>query len=165
MPASRTISRAVEITTTDVNGHFVLTNVAAGSYTVSVSTTATNGTPVDVQVTVTVPAGTTIDLTITVHQTVPVSNSHTGSIAGRVTDARTDEPVADAKITARFQGPGGIPNLTTFSASDGTFRFDTAPVGLWELNISTGENRPSRVLVDVTGGVVSQVDLTVSRGD
>jgi hypothetical protein len=169
LPGDRAaITRAIVTTSTDVDGHFLMENVAAGTYTVSVSTTNSAGTPVDVQVTVTVPAGTTIDLTITVHQSsssAPPPNSTTGSISGRVINVDTGGLVSGAVVIAKSRNGSSGGDLRVFTSADGTFHFGTVPPGLWEIRASKGDFQSSRVLVDVTAGVDSQVDVAVSSRD
>ncbi len=151
---------AIESTTTDVNGNFTLTNVAAGSYSISVAETLPDGTVDTVLVTVTVPAGTTINLTVDLSAT-SVPGPTTGSVFGTVKDD-TGAPVVGATVMLHSQTDTTLPVLKTTTDTTGSFSFATVVTGLWVAQVQGKHISNARSLVDVEAGESSEVDLIVS---
>jgi hypothetical protein len=152
----------IQTTTTNVNGDFTLTNVPAGTYTISVTESTNGGTPVTVLVTVTVSANTTIHLTINVSSSQSVGPD-TGSVFGHITDAVSGAAVPGATVMLHSQTDQSLPVLRTTTDATGAFQFATVPVGLWLVSVK-GEQieTASRTLVEVQAGAASEADLAVA---
>jgi hypothetical protein len=164
LPATKAAHRqAIETTTTDVNGNFTLTNVSAGSYTISVSDTEPSGTVDTVLVTVTVPAGTSINLTVDISSTnSPPPGSSTGTVFGTVTDS-TGSVLAGASVSMTSQDDNTLPVLKATTDVTGKFTFQTVPTGMWLVSVQGKHiTSTSRQLVEVDAGASSEVDHTVA---
>lgn len=154
---------AIETTTTDVSGNFTLTDVAAGTYTVSISETLPSGAVDTVLVTVTVSAATTITLTVDMSSTV-TPGIQTGSVFGTVTDD-SGVPVVGATVMLHSQSDSSLPVLKTTTDTTGAFNFSTVTTGLWTVSVQGKHiSSTARMLADVQAGAASQVDLTVALG-
>jgi prenyltransferase beta subunit len=110
-------------TMTDASGAFTLSNVTAGSVSLTFAKTGyqTGG------LTTTLDAGSVKDLG-TLFMT---ANPTTGIITGTVTDAQTGNPLEGVAI-----GITGPANLSTLTAADGTYTFTDVPTGSYTLTAS-----------------------------
>jgi hypothetical protein len=164
LPAGRSHLDAVASTTTDVTGHFRLENVAAGTYTLSLSVDGPNG-PMDVQISVTVPAGTTIDLTVRVTQNggFVTPGPGFGVVSGVVLN-ELGQPAAFVRVKAERE-PNG-PELVTATDASGHFILDDLTPGLWKVWADPpGPDRSDRVWIDVRVNTETQTTLRLEGGN
>lgn len=103
--------------------------------------------------------------------TAAVSGDTTSTVKGVVTDAATDEPVANAMVilTRLGQGGGGGQGTaldTVTTNEDGEYAFDSLASGSYRVNASAaGKSGASNTLALVAGAVfVADIGLTTSSG-
>jgi hypothetical protein len=126
-------------TMTDASGAFSLTNVTAGSVSLTFAKTGyqTGG------LTTTLDAGSVKDLG-TLYMT---ANPNTGIITGMVTDAQTGNALDAVAI-----GITGPSNLNTTTAADGTYTIPDVPIGSYTLTASMTGYDPVTAAGDVIAG-------------
>ena len=165
IPPGRAHLDAIRTTTTDVEGHFSLTNVEAGTYTLSIEATGPGGAIIDVQVSVTVPAGSNVDLTIRVSQTVPgvIPSPGFGAISGIVLN-EFGRPAVGVLVKAEHERSGI--ETRTATDGDGRFFFDDMRPGLWRVWADPeGPERSDRVWVEVDADHEVQTTLRLEDRD
>jgi hypothetical protein len=101
--------------------------------------------------------------------TTMVSGDTTATVKGVVTDAVTDEPVANATVILTRQGQGGAPGVAVDTATtnaDGEYGFDSLAAGSYRVNASAdGKSGNSNSLALVAGAVfVADIGLAVPAG-
>ena len=141
--------------TTDENGAYVATRVAAGNLTVVGR--LPSGMVVSGSVVLTANGTANVDL----------SETQLGMVSGRVTFVDTGLPLIGGTILLRSTtnyGPLGQVEVQTQTDDQGNYRFDAAPVG--GVVVSTiGSNAISAAApAIVTAGVETTVDFTVEQG-
>ncbi len=165
VPAGRAHLNATHTTTTDIEGRFSLTNVAAGTYTLAIESTGPGGLNLDIQVSVTVPAGSNIDLMVRVSQTGGgvVPGPGFGAISGIVLD-ESGHPAAGVRVKAEHDSSGF--ETQTASDSHGRFVFDDLRPGLWRVWADPeGPDRSDRVWVEVDPNHEVQTTLHLEDRD
>jgi len=130
---------------TDANGQYNITNVPAGTYTVTASA---GGYQTSSQTGVSVEAGQTTNLNFTL---TPLPT--TGRITGNVTDASTGNPIEDAKVTVE----GHSVSVSTNAA--GYYSIELPP-GKYNVTASAdGYETATKTDVNVVAGVTTPVDF------
>ncbi|MGD8816382.1 MAG: carboxypeptidase-like regulatory domain-containing protein [Acidobacteriota bacterium] len=135
---------------TDDSGHFTIPELPAGRYGSSVSL---GGTRFDTGVTIDLDADDAVDFEI-----------RGGSVAGRLLDAESGEPVAGAVIrTAAMEGQGHY-NWIDRTDPSGGFRTRPLAAGMWQLEIRAPGYAPRRAFVDVGNEDIDEVRIELTRG-
>lgn len=80
-----------------------------------------------------------------------------GSIAGRVVTGR--DAIALPDIAVRLSGPDGTAVATTFSTTDGSYRFDFVDEGRWTLLVQSPRYRELSTVVEVRPGECADTEL------
>jgi hypothetical protein len=86
--------------------------------------------------------------------------SPTGNVAGRVAAAETGAPLGGT--TVHLQSLPGMTDQAAQTASDGTFRFENLPAGVYRLVAGTLEQPLAQTQVVLTGGQTVERTLLVS---
>jgi hypothetical protein len=86
------------------------------------------------------------------------------ALVGRVESEGAEAPIAGATVTAANTDGMRAKSRTAHSATDGTFRFDGLPAGLYELEAVAREWRSERQLVSVgVGQTMDELVMTAFR--
>ena len=137
----------VRVFTTEFGGTFNISDVPAGTYTISaVGTNYNEGTT-----TVTVPAGQTIPLSLT-----PVVVTSTGTVSGIVTDSATNSLISGATVSI----VGTSLNASTDSA--GGYTILQVPVGTHSLAITSSGYTGGSGSVTVTADTTSTMNFSLT---
>ena len=132
-------------TTTATDGTYTLSAVPVGTYTVTASAIGY----VDASQTVEVLENQTVTANFAL---VP---QPTGTITGKVTDAETLEPIANATVT--------VDGYSTTTADNGTYTLANLPVGTYTVTASaTGYSDASQTDVEVLEGQITVVDFQLT---
>lgn len=82
-----------------------------------------------------------------------------GTIDGRVQDASTNEPIADASITT------SPPTQSVLSGSDGTFALNNVPTGNYTVEVTKTNYQTRNVTVNVEENQTSTATVLLERSD
>jgi len=141
-----TVTAGAYTNTTNADGHYQLSNVLAGNYTVAASK---NGYQTSSQTSIRVVAGKTTNLNFTL---TPLPT--TGHITGTVTDASTGNPIEGAQVTA-----GGH---TVSTNATGGYSIELA-AETYNVTVSAeGYESSSKTDVNVVAGATTTVDFELT---
>lgn len=143
-------------TITDASGQYILSDVAAGSYTISaVAEGYLLSAPVGVAM---AEGGTTqVDLTCTADPTLAL-----GAIAGVVKVTGTGTPLAGAKVS--LIDSKGITVAATYTVADGEFVFYDVADGIYTMLVSAdGYLTAGPILATVAGGSIVNLTVTMTQ--
>jgi len=130
--------------TTDVDGHYNITDVPAGTYTVTVS--AAKHINQSKTATVTTGTTTTLDFELT-----PLN----GTISGIVTDSSTGDPISEATVTAN--------GMSATTNSSGHYAISDVPAGTYTVTVSAnGYEDSSQTNITVVAGETTTVDFELT---
>jgi thermitase len=143
--AGATVTTGSKTAVTDSSGRYTISNLAAGSYTLTAS--APGYAPAQSNVGVT--AGATATANIALASTVT-----TGIITGRVTDSATGNGITGASVT----------DGTRTAITDGTggYTLSNVPQGTCTLTTSAGGYSPASKLISVTAGTTTAANFALT---
>jgi len=136
--------------TTNADGHYTITDVLAGTYTVTASATGYESSP-QTDITVTAGETTTLNFTLTPLPT-------TGTITGIVTDSSTGEPIANAILT--------VNDMSTTTNSSGAYVISNVLAGTYTVTASAnGYEDSSQTDITVVAGQTTTVDFELTPSE
>ena len=150
--ASVSTSPPTSVPVTGENGQFQFEDVSTGTYTLTATRAGYGSNSITVAVSENETAQATIFLD---QQTEPLDS--TGTILGTVLDADTNEPIANASVTAE---PGLSAPVT---GEDGQFQFEDVPVGSYTLTAARAGYDSSSVSVGVSVGRTVQATIFLDQ--
>ncbi len=132
--------------TSDTDGHYNITNVPAGTYTVTASA---EGYQTSSQTNISVVAEETTKLNFTL-----VPSPTTGTIAGLVTDATTGDPIERASVT--------VNGVSVLTGVDGYYSVELT-LGTYTVTVSAnGYEDSSQTNITVVAGETTTVDFELT---
>jgi hypothetical protein len=132
---------------TDANGHYNITSVPVGTYTVTASKSGFQ-TSSKTNVNVAARLTTSLDFNIT-----PLPTS--GNIAGTITDASTGDPIESANVT--------VPGYFDITDQNGRYNITNVPAGTYTITVSKdGYENFSNENVIVTAGQTRTLDIELA---
>jgi hypothetical protein len=163
MPASTSRADVVATTITNGSGSFSLTNVQAGTYTLSVRAAGPGGVAIEVQVSVTVPEGSDVDIQIRIIQDGTSSGvgvidpaETVGAVIGKVFNS-LGQPAAGVQVTVTNTVTGQ--NFTTTTNAQGEFVIDNLSEGAWTIYAHTPTLESVPFLINIVQDTVIQTDI------